>query len=218
MALRFELYWSFRSPYSYLATGRIVDFVRTHDVECDVCPVYPIAIRTADFFDRVNPKWPLYLLRDTSRIGERLGIPYQWPNPDPVYRDPATGQYPPDRQPHIYRLTRLGALAAERGKGLAFIDEISKVIWGGTPNWHEGDHLQAAAARAGCDLDEMDAAVADQQERLEAIIQTNQQALDQAGHWGVPTMVFEGEPFFGQDRIEDLIWRMQTRGLEPRPS
>ena len=30
----------------------------------------------------------------------------------------------------------------------------------------------------------------------------------------VPTMVFQGEPFFGQDKIELLLWRMQQKGLE----
>jgi 2-hydroxychromene-2-carboxylate isomerase len=29
----------------------------------------------------------------------------------------------------------------------------------------------------------------------------------------VPTFVLENEPFFGQDRIELLIWRMQSKGL-----
>jgi 2-hydroxychromene-2-carboxylate isomerase len=42
--------------------------------------------------------------------------------------------------------------------------------------------------------------------------------LRAAGHWGVPTMVFEGEPFFGQDRFDMLVWRMQQRGLERRQS
>ena len=37
-----------------------------------------------------------------------------------------------------------------------------------------------------------------------------------AGHWGVPLMVFQGEPFFGQDRIEDLTWRMRQHGLVER--
>jgi len=26
-------------------------------------------------------------------------------------------------------------------------------------------------------------------------------------------MVFQGEPFFGQDKIELLLWRMQQKGL-----
>ena len=41
----------------------------------------------------------------------------------------------------------------------------------------------------------------------------NDSALEEH-HWGVPTMVFQGEPFFGQDKIELLLWRMQQKGLE----
>jgi hypothetical protein len=29
----------------------------------------------------------------------------------------------------------------------------------------------------------------------------------------VPLMVFEGEPFHGQDRIDLLVWRMRQKGL-----
>ncbi len=47
------------------------------------------------------------------------------------------------------------------------------------------------------------------------IIEANQQAHREAGHWGVPTMVFEGEPFFGQDRIDLLQWRV-ARGRVAR--
>jgi hypothetical protein len=28
-------------------------------------------------------------------------------------------------------------------------------------------------------------------------------------------MVFEGEPFLGQDRFDILVWRMKQRGLQP---
>jgi hypothetical protein len=29
-------------------------------------------------------------------------------------------------------------------------------------------------------------------------------------------LVFDGEPFFGQDRIEMAKWRMEQKGLQPR--
>jgi adenylate cyclase len=45
-------------------------------------------------------------------------------------------------------------------------------------------------------------------ERHEACLTENNLALRVAWHWGVPTMVFEGEPFFGQDRFDMLFWRM----------
>lgn len=216
MPLRFQLYWSFRSPYSYLVTGRIVDLVRSHDVEVDVRPVYPLAVRTPDFFDRVNPLWPAYLLRDCTRVAEMLGLPFRWPRPDPVVQDLAR-RHVPKEQPYIHRLTRLGVAAAERGRGLAFIDEVSRVIWSGeVDDWHRGEHLAKAAARAGLELAELDAAVERDPGRFEATIEENQRAHAAAGHWGVPTMVFEGEPFFGQDRFDVLVWRMGQRGLRPR--
>ncbi|MEX0604444.1 MAG: DsbA family protein [Marinobacter sp.] len=44
-------------------------------------------------------------------------------------------------------------------------------------------------------------------------IEDNQQMLADAGHWGVPTFVVDGEPFFGQDRIDTLKWRLDQMGL-----
>ena len=43
-----------------------------------------------------------------------------------------------------------------------------------------------------------------------------QKALEEAGHWGVPTLVFEGEPFFGQDRVDMAKWRLEQKGLAAR--
>jgi 2-hydroxychromene-2-carboxylate isomerase len=91
------------------------------------------------------------------------------------------------------------------------------VLWDGTvQGWNEGDHLASAAAAAGFDLATMDAAVAADPDRYEAIITVNEKDHAASGHWGVPTFVFENEPFFGQDRIELLIWRMQSKGLTRR--
>ena len=216
MSLSFDLFWSFRSPYSYLATGRIVELTTQYDVDVNVRVVLPIAVRIPGFFDQVNPLWPPYLMRDTMRIAQSLGIPYMWPQPDPIVQDYATRQVAAE-QPYIHRLTRLGVDAALRGRALPFIDEVSRVIWGGrVRGWHEGAHLSEAAARAGLDLADMDRAIAADPARYDGVIAGNQAALEAAGHWGVPTMVFEGEPFFGQDRIELLLWRLRQHGVEPR--
>jgi 2-hydroxychromene-2-carboxylate isomerase len=96
--------------------------------------------------------------------------------------------------------------------------EISAVIWGGTANWHQGDHLARASERAGLDLAELDSDIAADAGRYEAVIVENEAAQKKAGHWGVPLMVLDGEPFFGQDRIEVLKWRMATKGLTRRPA
>jgi 2-hydroxychromene-2-carboxylate isomerase len=217
MTLAVDCFWSFRSPYSYLATGRLVQLARDWDLDLVVRPVLPLAIRTPEFFDRVHPLWPLYLLRDTSRLAEWLGIPFSWPRPDPVVQEFPSRRIAAD-QPYIHRLTRLGVEAAERGRGLPFIDEVSRLIWGGeVVGWHEGTHLADAARRAGLDLGDMDAAVAADPARYDAVLERNQADLETAGHWGVPTFVFQGEPFFGQDRLELLLWRLRQHGLARRP-
>jgi 2-hydroxychromene-2-carboxylate isomerase len=215
MPLEIDLFWSFRSPYSYLATPRLLELARRYELQVNVRPVLPIAVRIDGFFDRVNPLWPPYLLRDTLRIAESLGLPYAWPSPDPIVQEFPSRKVAKE-QPYIYRLTRLGTLAAERGFGLPFLCEASRVIFGGTRSWHEGSHLADAAKRAGGELVEMDAAAVREAERLDAVIAENQAALERAGHWGVPTMVFRGEPFFGQDRIELLVWRLKQHGLSER--
>jgi len=216
MSLSFDVYWSFRSPYSYLATPRLVAIERDYDVTVSVKPVLPLAVRKPEFFEQVNPLWPPYLLRDTYRISQYLGIDYGWPRPDPVVQEFPSRKIAAE-QPYAPRLTRLGMLAVERGRGLPFIHEVSQIIWNGKiAGWNEGTHLADAARRAGLDLAELDAQAVTERARLDARIAQNQDDLEAAGHWGVPTMVFEGEPFFGQDRIDLLLWRMGQHGLAKR--
>jgi len=210
-----DVYWSFRSPYSYLATRRLVELKRTYEVDIQFRPVYPLAVRKTDFFATVNPAWVKYVQRDAPRLAEFLGLPFRWPKPDPIVQDMTTLRVA-EEQPYIRRLTRMGQAAADRGRGIDFADAVSSLLWGGTRGWNEGDHLRGAAASAGLDIDALDAAIEADPQAYDARIAANQAALEAAGHWGVPTMVFEGEPFFGQDRIDVLEWRLKQRGLAAR--
>jgi 2-hydroxychromene-2-carboxylate isomerase len=210
-----DVFWSFRSPYSYLATGRLVDLHARYALDVQVRPVLPLAVRTPEFFKRANPLFPRYLVRDILRLGEFHEIPIRWPRPDPVVMSP-DGSYPSE-QPHIHRLTRLGVAAAERGRGLPFLEQVSKIIWDGSiDGWNEGDHLSAAAGRAGLDLEDLDEQIEKDPQHFIDSIEGNQDALEAAGHWGVPTMVFDGEPFFGQDRLDLLLWRLKQAGMKER--
>lgn len=213
--LTYDLYWSFRSPYSYFIAGRLRALEETFELQCNVRPIFPIAVRTPEFFESRDPLWFSYFMADIRREAEFLGLPLQWPRPDPVYRAP-DGSYPKE-QPHIHRLTYLGVAAAERGRGLPFLDEVSRLIWSGeTTDWHEGDHLRLATERAGLDYDELASSVEADPGRYRAIVEESQAAQRAGGHYGVPMMVFDGEPFFGQDRFDQLKWRMEQKGLKRR--
>ena len=215
MTLTADLYFSFRSPYSYLAIGRYRAMTEEFDLEIALRPVYPLAVRQPDFFERNHPNWIGYTMRDMMRVAQFHGIPFGPPRPDPIVQNVMTREIAAE-QPHIHRITRLGQAAARRGKGLVFAHEAARLIWGGAEGWNEGKHLAGAATRCGLDLAELDAEVAAEPEALDAEIAANQAALEAAGHWGVPTLVFAGEPFFGQDRIDMVRWRMEQQGLTAR--
>lgn len=216
MTIRADLFFSFRSPYSYLAVGRYRAMTQEYDLDITLRTVLPIAIRDPGILFTGNPNVGRYIFIDAARSAQMLGIPYRWPRPDPVVQNLATREIAAE-QPHIHRLCRMGQAATRRGKGLAFADEVSKVIWSGTiDDWHEGDHLAQATARSGLDFAELEAEAATDADTLDAEIAENQNALEAAGHWGVPTLVLDGEPFFGQDRIEMATWRMEQKGLQER--
>jgi len=216
MALSVDLFFSFRSPYSYLALPKTLQLVADYDLNVTLRPVYPLAVRVPGFFKRTNPQFARYVVRDSSRVAQHENIPFRFPRPDPIVQDMTTLDVA-EHQPYIHRLTRLGAAAQLEGRSLAFTDAISRVLWGGSiTGWNEGDHLASAASAAGFNLAAMDAAITADPDRYERVIAANEQDHAASGHWGVPTFAFENEPFFGQDRIDLLVWRMESKGLSRR--
>jgi len=211
MAESVDVYWSFRSPYSYLATPGLLQLKEDFDVDVNLRVVLPIAVRSkAALFDPSNMKPVMYILMDSFRRAEFLGLPMAFPRPDPIVQNIQTFEVA-EEQPYIFWISKLGVQAQREGKGIEFAANISRHIWGGTEDWHEGDYLPNAASKAGLDLAQMEKAIEGGNHLDE--IEDNQQALDAAGHWGVPTMVVRGEPFFGQDRLHTLRWRLEKLGL-----
>ena len=160
--------------------------------------------------------WPPYLVKDTNRIAARLGIPFRWPRPDPIVQDLSTRKIA-EEQPYIRRLTLYAQLAAEAHLGLAYIAEVSALLFNPeVDGWDQGSHLEDALARAGLKQSDLDEMIAKDATRIDARIAQNRADQLAVGHWGAPLFVHEGEIFFGQDRLDDLLWYLQKRGLQER--
>jgi len=208
-----DVYWSFRSPYSYLVTPDLLRLRDDYDVDVNLRVVLPIAVRSKTaLFDPANMKPVKYIILDSLRRAQFLGLPMGFPRPDPIVQNMETFELA-EEQPYIFRLSQLGVEAQRQGKGIDFAANISALIFGGTENWDKGHHLADAASKAGLDLGQMEANIAAAQSGHMEEIESNHAALDAAGHWGVPTLVLRGEPFFGQDRVETLRWRLDKYGL-----
>ena len=209
-----DVFWSFRSPYSYLVTPDLLRLREDFEVEVKLRPVLPIAVRTKETLFTGDRRRVKYILIDAVRRAQFLGMRLDGlPSPDPIVQDMATFEVA-EEQPYIHRLTGLGVEAERRGKGIDLAYHVSHLIWGSEPGWNEGDRLAEAVSKAGFDLAELDAAIAASDPAPD--IEANEAALEAAGGWGVPTMVFKGEPYFGQDRIETLRWRLEKSGVPTR--
>lgn len=216
MTLDVTLFWSFRSPYSYVLLPRINDLCRTHDVSIDLRVVHPAAIRNPSYFARMDPLARAYFMKDSARVADFHGMGFRRPVPDPISQDPITLAIA-EEQPLAVKLGRLGIAAAERGRGLEFATEVSRLLWDGTvTGWDEGQHLAEAAVRSGLDLADLDHAIRNDPSHHDAGLVVNGELLRNSGHWGVPAMVFNGELFFGQDRFDVLVWRLKQNGLTER--
>ena len=206
-----DVFWSFRSPYSYIATPDLLKLREEFDVDVRLRPVLPIALRSKNTLFTGDRKPAQYIVMDSFRRAEFLGLNINWPTPDPIVQDFETFEVA-EEQPYIYRLTGLGVEAQRQGKGIDLAYHVSHLIWASGETWTEGEHLANAVAKAGLDLADLEAKI-DEYDPMDDV-EANHADLEAAGHWGVPTMVFNGEPFFGQDRVDTLRWRLESAGLK----
>ena len=63
----------------------------------------------------------------------------------------------------------------------------------------------------GLELAAMDAAITAADATHARTVEESQEALTDAGHWGMPTIVLDGEPFFGDARIDTLRRQLGQR-------
>ena len=96
-----------------------------------------------------------------------------------------------------------------------------RLVWNGQKvPWNKDNyaHVRNAIQVAGIDADELIKDVTDNPDKYDKLIQANMdlQLQNDARHTGVPCFVFNNEPFFGQDRMDMLVWRLKQYGLTER--
>jgi len=227
--IKVDVIYSMRSPYSYIATQRLVYLNSVYNVDVNIRTVLPEAVRSTKggkgkaggAFARFY--FVPYAMWDGVMNSRYLGIPYKWPVPDPIWQDfiPVGGEHylyvhPPEKQPYISWLVRLACYAQMKGKAIDYINEVATLIWGNqVPHWPA--HVKERFNRIeGLDYDKAIKYIRKNPEEIDAIWQSNSAAQMQAGHGGVPLMIINGEPFFGGDRFDQFFSRLRENGLTKR--
>ncbi|MGE0326872.1 MAG: DsbA family protein [Polyangiaceae bacterium] len=189
-ARRLSLYFSFRSPYSYLALERAAALAERNGVELELRPVLPMVMRGL----AVPPLKKFYLLFDAAREAKRLGIPFGRIC-DPVGRGAERC---------------LAAFSATSGaQGVAFASRAMRAIWSEGVDVASDPGLRDVCEAVGLAWTRVQAAIAD--ERWRALAAVNREQLTALGLWGVPSFEFRGQVVWGQDRLRLLERLMQLR-------
>ncbi len=195
-------YFALTSTWAYVGYRSFADLVKRLDLEVDYRPL-PLH----DLFDatgglplpRRSPTRQNYRILELQRWREKLGLNF---NP-----------YPKHWPLHNSLGDRMVLAALETGKDIhPLLLEYFTNIWEKEANLEDKDTLIALADKAGFDGKQL--AERAEAPEIEARYQNNLKHAADNGVYGTPSVILDGELFWGQDRLpllEDAI----TSGRAP---
>ncbi len=190
MPKRITYYLSLVSPWTYLGHARLGEIAARHGATVDYVPITVSAIfpRTGGLpLPKRAPERQAYRLVELKRWPRLLGVPL---NAEPKH-------FPADDRP----AARLALTAKAQGHDIAQLTlAIPRACWAEERDVGDLDTLREIADACGLDGQAL---------LRESETEQGQQRLDEAceqaiaaGCFGVPWYDVEGEPFWGQDRLE----------------
>jgi 2-hydroxychromene-2-carboxylate isomerase len=201
MTARIETYYDFRSPYAYFADYRIrqggLGF--PGQVEWVGRPIFIDVILNlqfgrepwAPYVDTLIPPKRAYLMADIRRMAEFYGAPCK-----PSWKWPSR----PNQIPALCIASLLSGKTEE-----AFRSAIFDGLWHEQKDIADPTVLRDILNRAGGDTTLLEQA--SDPSVHEAVTKRSAEAYAN-GVFGTPTFVWNGEIFFGADRLEVLAWKV----------
>lgn len=190
MAAPVEFWFDFISPFAYLAWQRVHELAARHGRTLSYRPTLFAAL--LDHWGQLGPAEIApkreYVFKQVLRRAHALGVPLQPPPTHPF--NPLLG-------------LRLACLDQEDpGQRRALIDLLFRATWAGGPGIADPATVAALLRDAGLDADQLiaDATTPANKGRL---IENTRAAIAH-GVFGVPTMIVDGELFWGDDSLPEL--------------
>lgn len=187
----FDMFFSLRSPYSYLAMMRAPKLARQWQANIELRPILPMVMRALP----VPREKRLYIVRDCKREAERFGLPF--------------GRIEDPLGAGVERGLAVLYCAIPDGKGIEFAQSFLSGVWAEGVNAANDAGLRLIAERAGLDWSYVQDAVSDESWR--ASVEANRAELFKLGLWGVPSFSVGDKATFGQDRL----WQVGRWLAEP---
>lgn len=194
------LYFDLLSAHTYLGIRQLEDVAAKHGRTIDWRPVSLMAVwKVHDYMPIGNPiAKGRYVMKDVGRTAGLLGLPLNIPKSFP------RGDLSHAR--HLIWRVR----AQDEAKANTLAAALMNGYWADGQDLAEHDPLVAVAASVGVSAEEVDAAAGD--EAAAAACAAESQAAAEAGVFGAPHMVVDGEHFWGHDRVRYLDMWLDKQG------
>lgn len=201
MTRHVDYYFTPVSPWAFLGHARFVQLLRDTGATVSVRPVDYGAIFPASGglpLARRAPQRQAYRLVELKRFASALQVPL---NPQPAF-------FPVAADPAAWLIVAAGEREGQDA-ALALAGRFGAAVWVEQRDIGDEATRRAIVAEAGLPDDlHVQAAAPDTASRYAA---HTQQALD-AGVFGAPSYVVDGEIFWGQDRLDFLARRLHADG------
>ena len=179
-----DMFYSFRSPYSYIALERTQHFAQCYKLKLRIRPVMPMVMRGMT----VPKQKTFYILKDAAREARLHDVPFGKVC-DPV----GTG---------VERCMALWPFAEKEGKTQEYFLAAGRAIWSEGADVATDKGLQKVCLAAGMDWNRARRWLDDDGWRAEA--EHNREDMMALGSWGVPTFHINNHTVWGQDRFAIL--------------
>ncbi len=175
-----QLFYSFRSPYSWLALGRTREIAEAFGLTLVVRPVLPMVMRGM----QVPAPKLMYIVRDAAREAQRRNVPF--------------GRLADPAGPGVERCMAVFDYAQSENRGMDFLLHAGSAIFAERIDLASDAGMRKVAGRAG--LFWPDVVDAMKRDAWRAVAETNREAMTASGCWGVPTLRLGDFVAWGQDR------------------
>lgn len=182
-----DFYYDFISPAAYLAHTQLPELCQRHDAQLNYKPMLLGGVfkATGTTPPATIPSKLAWVQADFARYAERYGVPFQQ-NPHFIF--------------NTVNAMRGAIWAQENGCIDAYNRVMYQAAWADAKDLGNKDVMAELLNNAGLDATAMLEAIT-QPDCKAALIQATEQAVSN-GVFGAPTMIVNGELYFGQDRLE----------------
>jgi 2-hydroxychromene-2-carboxylate isomerase len=190
-----ELFFSYRSPYSYLALPKAFRIADSFGLDLRLRPVLPMVMRGL----AVPPDKIRYIVLDANRCARSAGIPFG------LIGDPVGAA--------AERCIALTFFAEREGRARQFALEAATAIWARGRDLAKDRPLRHVVEAAGLDWRKAREALAGVEWRK--LAERNRDEMTGLGVWGVPIWKIGDIALWGQDRdwlVERVIEELCDRG------